>query len=131
MMKRISTQFASRSIIFLLSVILVYHLLIISSIIPYDAVWGGRLESKGQMIRLEIFSISINLLILGATLLRATKSTSLLLRMVFFLFSGLFALNTLGNIASKNMYEAVIFTPLTMILAVLCFRLGMKDLQPN
>ena len=132
-MHRIPIRFAILSILAVLSIILVYHSLIISGQIPYEAVWGGRLESREQMLRFESVSILINLFIIGITLVKwkskPTISNSLLLRILFFLLFLLFLLNTLGNIFSENFYEALVFTPVTMFLAVMCFRLSRSDLE--
>ena len=39
-------------------------------------------------------------------------------------FSALFALNTVGNLLSKNAVERVLFTPVTILLAYLLSRLA-------
>lgn len=61
----ISVQTAARSVIFILSIIIIFHLLVLAGIIPYKIVWGGRLESTTDMMRFEVVSIGINLLMLA------------------------------------------------------------------
>ncbi len=38
----------------------------------------------------------------------------------------LFSLNTVGNIVSTNSLEAIMFTPITIIAAILCCRLAIE-----
>ncbi|MEO1392265.1 MAG: hypothetical protein AAFV90_05085 [Cyanobacteria bacterium J06634_5] len=67
----------------LLSCLVVFHLLILSGTIPYNIVWGGRLESTSQMYWFEGVSITVNLAAI-----------------------------------------AIVFTPLTLISAALCYRMA-------
>ncbi|MEN9442639.1 MAG: hypothetical protein RLZ33_2716 [Bacteroidota bacterium] len=46
------------------------------------------------------------------------------LRFAFWLFFVLFSLNTLGNLFAETLTETLIFTPLTILLAVLSLRLA-------
>jgi len=41
-------------------------------------------------------------------------------------FVVLFAINTVGNVLSKTSLETIIFTPLTFLSAVLCFRIAIE-----
>ncbi len=51
------------------------------------------------------------------------KRPPLLLRIIFWLMFFLFSLNTLGNLMAESMFEKALFTPVTLILAVLCLRI--------
>ena len=53
---------AQLGLLILLSLFLVLHLIILLKLIPYNLVWGGRLNSDKEMYRFEIFSILIKLL---------------------------------------------------------------------
>jgi len=125
---KISLSSAIKLIICLLSIALFYHFLIITGIISYEAAWGGRLENKTQMYRFETFSIVLNLFILLVVCLKGQiiKNTvsGKLLKFLFYALTVLFALNTVGNIFSENIWEAIIFTPLTFVLAILFARLA-------
>jgi hypothetical protein len=44
----------------LLSVVLVFHILILIKIIPYAIVWAGKISSLEQMRKLEVVSILVN-----------------------------------------------------------------------
>ncbi len=49
-----------------------------------------------------------------------------LLKVLLWLMFAMFALNTIGNLLSKNLTEALIFTPLTLLLALFSFRLAVE-----
>lgn len=118
----------------LLLIALSYHLIIIAELIPYEAVWGGRLESIEQMRRFELFSIIINLFMLLVILAKGgfiKARTPLFINNIFlWLFALMFALNTVGNIFAMSMWETIIFTPITFLSAILCLRLALARKAP-
>ena len=57
-------QFASRSVIVLISCVIVFHLMVIADVIPDDIVWGGGARDRNTTIMLEVVSIIINIGIL-------------------------------------------------------------------
>ena len=69
------TTIAQFGLLSLLSMSLVLHLVILSKIIPYKFVWGGRLKSDKEMYRFEILSIIINSLFLIVVLVQASLLT--------------------------------------------------------
>lgn len=117
----------------ILSGIVVFHLLVLLRVIPYDIVWGGRLTSEAQMVSFETVSILVNSFMLLVLALRAgvvpVRVPPLVLRLAFGLMAGLFALNTVGNLLSTNSFETWTFTPLTLLLAVFSLRLAMGSPQ--
>lgn len=129
MRRLISVNTAARSMIIILSLIVIFHLLVLAGIIPYKIVWGGRLENTTDMIRFEVVSIGINLLMLAIV---ANKSGYLhwgkskqWVRIGLWIMVVLFSINTLGNLVAINIWEKIIFTPLTLLLAFFSFRLAM------
>ncbi|MBE7410747.1 MAG: hypothetical protein L6Q54_08160 [Leptospiraceae bacterium] len=105
-----------------------YHLLVIAGVIPHSIVWGGRIENNSQMVIFEIVSISILLIIMffigmKANLIKKFISEKIITIMIYGL-SLLFALNTIGNIFSLSKLESLLFTPITLLLSVLCFRIA-------
>ena len=126
----ISAQTASKIILITLILVVVFHLLIIFKIIPYKIVWGGRLTDDQSMIKFELASILINLLMIAIV---AVKSGILsiainrtLINILLWIMTGLFLANTIGNLFSNNIYETIIFTPLTLFLTLLCLRLALS-----
>ncbi|WP_416866992.1 MAG: hypothetical protein ACMVP2_05550 [Imperialibacter sp.] len=114
----------------LLSLVLVYHLTIITGLIPYEATWGGRLQNREQMLRFETVSIVVNLFILTVILMKGgylkLKLPTMVLKVFLWAFAVLFAFNTAGNLASTSMLELIIFTPLTAVSAVFCARMAVE-----
>jgi hypothetical protein len=63
-MSRIPFQFAINTMITLLSAVVIFHILVLIQIIPYQIVWAGRLNSIAEMQRFETISILINCFII-------------------------------------------------------------------
>lgn len=129
-MKFIPKKLATTGIIVILSSILIFHLLIVIGVIPYDIVWGGKLESEEQMMQLELVSLIINASLLFAVI-SYSKDTKkrikpVIFKIIFWLMTILFAVNTLGNLLSENILETIIFTPLTLILSLFSIRLALE-----
>ncbi len=130
MIKKISFRFAVNTMLLLLSALLIYHLLIITQIIPYAATWGGRLKTDQEMYRFETISIVVNILIMLIIAIKGGHIKSIgpnkAINILLWIIVVLYALNTLGNIASVNQLEAIIFTPLTLMFTVLCARIAVE-----
>lgn len=132
--KLLSAKAATVSVTLILSLIVVFHFAILSGIINYRIVWGGRLTSQDQMVVFETISILVNLLMLLIVWVKAgwvrMRIHPTLLSVSLWGMSALFLLNTFGNLMSLNQTEKFVFTPLTLLLAFLCFRLAIhKDLK--
>jgi len=122
---------AQLGLLILLSLFLVLHLIILLKLIPYNLVWGGRLNSDKEMYRFEIFSILINLLFVIVILVQGSFLTidipKKIIAYALWLMTGLFLLNTLGNITSKNKLEQMLFTPITILLAIFSLILALSN----
>lgn len=96
-------------------------------------VWGGRLKSLSEMYQFEALSILVNTLFLlivsleGKFLKWDVKPP--ILKISLYLMALFFALNTLGNLMSENDTERLIFTPITIALAWLCFKLAVSKFE--
>ncbi len=121
----IAPQKALNIMIVLSSVVIVFHLLVITECIPYSVIWGGKLNSVTEMRQFETVSILINVLMILVFLLRAgyikNKIPLNVFRIVIGFFALLFSLNTIGNLLAETRIELYVFTPLTLIAAYLCF----------
>ena len=110
---------------------LIFHGLILTKVIPYEIVWGGRLKSTQEMVIFETVSIVINALILIAitSRIRFLKQSEepMIFRMIFGITSLLFLINTLGNLYAITDLERFIFTPLTAIATILSFRSALTN----
>ncbi len=52
------------------------------------------------------------------------KINPVIIKIALWIMAFLFLLNTIGNLFSENDFEKIAFTPLTLILAILCIRLA-------
>lgn len=116
---------AAKAIVIILLLVLLFHLLVLTGIIPYTIVWGGRLKTQNDMLRFETVSIGTNLLMVFVAAVRANWLRLSIpptpIRVGLGLMAGLFILNTIGNLFSTNRLEQIIFTPLTLLLSLLSF----------
>jgi len=114
----------------LYSIFFIFHLLVMVGVIPQEIVWGGRVESREELIGFEMVSITILLIALTLTLLRAKylhhpKFAKITQYTMWFLFA-LFVLNTIGNLLAVDLMETLLFTPVTLLLAVSTWRLAQE-----
>ncbi len=127
----ISERIAGVSLTILFSLVLVFHLLIVVRIIPYGIVWGGRLTNASEMYAYEAVSIVVNIIMLAIVAVRGGYVKSSLsqkpVRIALWVMAGLFFLNTVSNIFSVNETERLVFTPLTLMSSILCYRLSIGD----
>ena len=116
------TRAAEYFLVLLFTLLLVFHVLIITSIIPYDIVWGSRLSSSQEMIVFELISLALNVFFLSVILMHAQIIRPILstkvLKILIWVMMGLFILNTLGNLVSENDFEKLAFTPVTILLSI-------------
>jgi len=131
-MKRlISAKLAANILLTFISLLLIFHVLIILGILPFSIVWGGQIdESKENLILLELIAIII--LILFMTII-ASKigyigiiKSEKISTFGLWIISVYFVLNAFGNLASDVPIENYVFAPLTIILALLSFRLTIE-----
>lgn len=122
---------AAKVLLGLFSVAIVFHILVISGILPNEIVWGGRISFKEELYIMESISILVNVLFLFIILIKSGNiriqyNSKLINGMIWVMFL-LFILNTIGNLLAKTSIETIIFTPVTFISAVLCFVLLSKE----
>ena len=117
-------------LLILLSLVLIFHFLVILKIIPYNIVWAGKIENDAQMNLFESISILINFILLTAILVKGNilrlKINRIIIQVILYLFVVIFALNTVGNLFAKMSLETYIFGPLTFISAFLCLRIALE-----
>ncbi len=123
----ISLKQATVVIIVVLSLMLMFHILVLLAIIPYDIVWAGKINSEVDMKKLEIISILVNafavlILLFKAGYLQNNLPVKILNGIIWLLVL-LFSLNTIGNLLAESKFELYFFAPLSFILAILCLRI--------
>jgi hypothetical protein len=121
------------TIIFGLTII--FHLLVLIGVIPYNIVWGGRLNSQADMIQFETISLIVNFIFLFVILIKMrwikAGIPAKFLNGIIWIMCGLFLFNTLGNLLSIDYWERVIFTPVTLILSICAFLIVRKSSQED
>ena len=126
-------RIAANGILLVLSLMVLFHVLVMFQVIPYGMVWGGRLKDSSQMLLFEAISIAVNLLMLGAVAISAgmikVKINRGLLKAALWTMFAVFLLNTIGNLLSNNETEKLIFTPLTLLLSLFSLRLAISKEQ--
>ena len=114
-------------------VVMLFHLCIILRIIPYEITWGGRLKNESEMYAFETVSIIINLFLGLILLIKAGYLKPFIplkiVNMILWAFFGLFALNTIGNLLAKTIFEKFLAI-LTLTLSVLIWKILVKRKEP-
>ena len=135
MKKLISFKLAAQLSWALFGLLILFHLAVIIGIllfdyVPIDFLWGGRMESKAQLLNFEIFSLGVIALSFFIVLVRSERIQipSLLgvAKVGTWVLFVLFLLNTLGNILAKRAFEKS-FAIITALLSVLCLRLAIES----
>ncbi|OSZ78405.1 hypothetical protein CAP35_09155 [Chitinophagaceae bacterium IBVUCB1] len=108
-MRLINLKTAAYSIIAIMLLTIVFHILIITGVIPYEITWGGRLKSYEDMIRFETVSILVNItvILIVAAHMRWVPFyiDTRITRIALWLLIIMFLLNTVGNIVAKTALE--------------------------
>ncbi len=133
MIRLISESLASRGLMVLFALIILFHLLVLVQVIPFQMVWGGRLNSVSEMYTFETVSIALNLVMLAVVFVRSGVMSLAVnprvIQVLLWVMAALFILNTLGNLLSINEAEKLIFTPITLMLSIFCIRLALVAKQ--
>ncbi|WP_345054047.1 hypothetical protein [Hymenobacter glaciei] len=112
-----------------------FHVLVMVGVIPFALVWGSRLQDHSQMLRFEAVSLTITLLMLVVVGVRAgyvkIRIPPRVMTVFFGLMCLLFLVNTAGNLASNNPLEQLLFTPLTLLLALLSLRVALGSVRQS
>src|SRR3954454_653501 len=118
MNKLITEKLASNIVISVLSLFVVFHVLVLTRFIPYNIVSGGRIKNNSQLLRFEIISIALNLLMLLVVLMKAKVFDVVInqkaITISLWVMAAFFMLNTIGNLLSISDFERFVFTPLTI-----------------
>lgn len=120
----------SRILIVLFSMTMVFHILALLQVIPFQYLWGGRLSSVEEMYVMESVSLLVNTFFLWSSFQYVRYLNQGLvpiwIRIVFGFIGIIFLLNTIGNLVAVTDLETLLATPVTAILSVICFSLVPK-----
>ena len=121
----IKKENAIKLLIGLLSLVIIFHILVLLQIIPFNIAWGGRLKTVQEMYVFESVSIALNLFLLWIVWLRAKNVKSKTVNIILWVFFGIFSLNTIGNLFAQTTFEKY-FSILTLIFALLILKILIK-----
>jgi hypothetical protein len=101
---------------------ILFHILILLKIIPYEITWGGKLKTDEEMYVFETFSILVNFFFIFVLLQKGVFIKQLLgkktVAIILWIFFAIFVLNTIGNLFAKTTFEKG-FTILTLVNSIL------------
>ena len=121
------TKTAIHIMLVIVAMLTLFHVSILLQIIPYEIVWGGRLQSISDMYSFESFSLAVNLLFGWLLLMKGRYTKQLLSPKIVSIglwgYFALFALNTVGNIIAITNLEKG-FTAVTLTLCILIWRVN-------
>lgn len=123
----ISLKSAGNILLILFGALVVFHIIILLDWLPSTPVWGGQAGAPANLRTLETISLIFTILFAAVVAAKIgylgvskfQRVTNILLWIIF----AYLLLNTAGNIASSSSLETLIFTPLTILAALLVLRL--------
>ncbi len=122
---------ALRTLLTLFPLIIAFHVSVMAGVIPFTVVWAGKIHSTQEMYIFEAVSIVINLLLVTVLLLKAqyvkNNVPDRLLNNILWLFLILFVANTIGNLLAKTSFEKYVFTPVSLLSAVMIWLVVRKE----
>jgi hypothetical protein len=129
-MRLIPFRIASITLLVLFTAAIVFQLTVLAGLIPTEMVWGGRLKNAEERTVGALVSITFLVLFVFLLLVRMGRiapSMHALGKWGMWVICALFALNTVGNLFALDLRETLIFTPMTLISAVLAARVAMGE----
>ena len=113
-----------------LGALAVFHILMLAEVLPAGIAWGGRAAASPWTLRtLEVVGLAVTLLFAAAVAAKAGfiggQRTRRLARNGMWVVLGYFVLNVFGNLTSSSGVERAIFTPVSVVVALLALRLAL------
>jgi len=125
-----SHKYPIKILLYLIAAVTLFHLAIITKIIPYEVTWGGKLNNDAEMYVFEIISILINLFLGFVLLIKGNFLLKLIptkvVNIILWIFLFVFGLNTLGNIFAETLFEKSL-SLLTLIFTFLIWTILKKN----
>lgn len=123
-------RIAIQLMLWLIILVIIFHLSIILKIIPYEITWGGRLKSDSEMYVFETISIVINLFLIWILSIKGNYIRQVIpirvVNLILWIFLVIFVFNTIGNVFAKTNFEKS-FAIITLISSVLIWIILKKN----
>ena len=133
--KRSATSIAANVATVLFAIVIVLQLLLALGILPVTMAWGGTQTELTPLLRLAGVAAAI-ILALFAYIIRRRAGLigdappSRAIKIMSWLITAFMVLNTLGNLTSQSTAEKIVFTPITVLLAISCFVVSISKGEP-
>lgn len=126
----ISERLSGYVLIIFLLLISMLHFLILLRIVPYDLVWGGKIQDPSSVFLFEMISLfmSIAFILIIATKIGYIKTNKFnkTVHVGIWFITAYFLLNSIANFASEVYVEKMFFAPLTVLMTLFALRLAIK-----
>jgi archaellum biogenesis protein FlaJ (TadC family) len=129
-MRSIPFRTAAITLLVLFAAVIVFHLVVLAGFIPTEMLWGGRLQNEEERTVGALVSIAFLLVFIALLLVRMGhigRSMPAVGKWGMWAVCALCALNTVGNLFALDQRETLIFTPITLISALLAARVAMGE----
>ncbi len=130
MRRIIGFRVAANVLLLLFGAALLFQLVVLAGFIPTEMVWGGKLENDEERTVMSLVAIALLLLMIAVVLIRMGRigrSIHGVGKWGMWAIVVLFALNTVGNLAAEDLRETLIFTPVTLVAALVAWRVAMGE----
>ena len=128
------TQISANIATVLFAVVIILQLLIAIGVMPISMAWGGRQSELTPGLRIASI-VAVVILGLFAYIIRrraglmGTENITLLIKVFAWIVTAYMAFNTFANLTSQSTAEKMIFSPITIILTVVCFIVSISKQQ--
>ena len=139
MRKIIDFNVATLASLFILSILILFHIAILTGIlffdyVPIDSLWGGKMKTVAQLLNFEIVSLLTSvifffLLLIRSKLLNIPKLTGIA-RIAMWVLFVFFLVNTIGNVLATTTFERY-FAIASGALAFLFLRIAIEKNRNN
>lgn len=121
---------AGNLLIILLSLLVIFHALVLMDIFPYDQTWGGSIQDKSQVILYEGFATALNIIFILIVSIKLDylkiHGLKKMASIGIWVMCAFFTLSLIGNIMAEGQLERTIFIPLSIILLLLSFKIALS-----
>jgi hypothetical protein len=131
MPRLIGARAAGKVALIALAALALFHVAMLTGLLPSEMVWGGRAAGEpGVMLKLELVGLVVTVLfglIIAARigLIRSPVPNKVIVVCTWIVFA-YFVLNVLANLASTSTLERAVFTPVSLLVALLTLRAAVE-----
>ena len=127
----ISERSAATALLVIFGALVGFHVVMLAGALPPGIAWGGQASGSPETLRaLETVGLAVTLLFAGVVGAKAGFIGGARLRrparIGMWVVFGYFVLNVVGNLASTSGLERMIFTPVSIVVALLALRLAVE-----